>query len=177
MKTFRRELISLINKHSRENGSNTPDYILAEYLIECLHTFDKITKMRNEWYGEKLLEGKILEFRNEFEKEIDSKHPRPLTYKEAEQLASDMNYHNMCARATLYPGVAIENIPKVTAEDLLFGNTETCPDCKGEGYTFFVDQGEPDPDTKCTTCNGRGRVVIKTDEKRGYPSRRNAELP
>ena len=60
-KTFRRELMNVINKHSKENGSNTPDFILAEYLIDCLRTFDKIIKLRTEWYGEKLIEEKILE--------------------------------------------------------------------------------------------------------------------
>ena len=24
-----------------------------------------------------------------------------------------------------------------------------CPNCKGEGYTYFVNQGEPDLDSKC----------------------------
>ncbi len=112
MSTFRRELISLINRHSKENGSNTPDYILAEYLIECLHMFDRITNMRNGWYGEKLLKSKIKETRNEFEKEIDAK-PHAITFEEAERMASDMNYHNMCARATL------GNLPKVKPEDLM----------------------------------------------------------
>jgi hypothetical protein len=60
-KTFRRELMVLINKHSKENGSNTPDYILAEYLIDCLRTFDKTIKLRTEWYGEGKIEQKIRE--------------------------------------------------------------------------------------------------------------------
>lgn len=43
-KSFRDELCNLINCHSRENGSNTPDFILAEYLTDCLEAFDKATK-------------------------------------------------------------------------------------------------------------------------------------
>ena len=35
---------------------------------------------------------------------------------------------------------------------------QTCPDCQGEGYSFFVNQGEPDESSKCTTCNGKGLV-------------------
>ena len=58
-KTFRRELMVLINKHSKENGSDTPDFILAEYLIECLRVFDKTVKLRTEWYGEKISEEKL----------------------------------------------------------------------------------------------------------------------
>jgi len=43
---FKRELASVLNKYSRENLSNTPDYILAEYLNDCLNTFDKIIQLR-----------------------------------------------------------------------------------------------------------------------------------
>lgn len=50
MKTFREKLSSLINCHSKENGSDTPDFILAEYLGDCLVAFDNATKRRNEWY-------------------------------------------------------------------------------------------------------------------------------
>ena len=51
MENFRKELETLINKNSLESGSNTPDFILVEYLIECLKTFDKIVYKREEWYG------------------------------------------------------------------------------------------------------------------------------
>lgn len=43
---FRKELSKLINKYSKENGSNTPDYILARYLDDCLKNFDKTIKLR-----------------------------------------------------------------------------------------------------------------------------------
>lgn len=48
---FYEELTHLLNRYSRENASNTPDYILADYLIECLDSFNKITRMRESWYG------------------------------------------------------------------------------------------------------------------------------
>ena len=37
---FREDLTDLINKHSKENGSDTPDFILARYLENCLEAFD-----------------------------------------------------------------------------------------------------------------------------------------
>jgi hypothetical protein len=49
--TFREELTTLINKRSMENGSDTPDFILAEYLSNCLIVFDKATRARAKWYG------------------------------------------------------------------------------------------------------------------------------
>jgi len=48
--SFPEELKNLINKHSLEGGSNTPDFILAEYLKQCLETFDMCVRKREEWY-------------------------------------------------------------------------------------------------------------------------------
>ena len=48
---FRAELEHLINRESRENGSNTPDWILADYLADCLAAFDKTVNVRETWYG------------------------------------------------------------------------------------------------------------------------------
>lgn len=47
---FKRELQTLINKHCKENGSNTPDFILAEYIHDCLKTFERIIVRRDEWH-------------------------------------------------------------------------------------------------------------------------------
>jgi len=50
--SFVAELKDLINKHSMDGGSNTPDFILAEYLKQCLKTFDMCIQRREEWrYG------------------------------------------------------------------------------------------------------------------------------
>lgn len=46
--TFRKEIESLINRHSMENGSDTPDFILADYLVACLTAFDAAVKRREE---------------------------------------------------------------------------------------------------------------------------------
>jgi hypothetical protein len=51
---FRKELEQAINRNSRESGSNTPDFILAEYLSECLAAFDKASRARERWYGKSL---------------------------------------------------------------------------------------------------------------------------
>jgi len=47
---FEKELQTLINKHSIENVSNTPDFILAQYLSMCLHAFETATQQRETWY-------------------------------------------------------------------------------------------------------------------------------
>lgn len=51
MSDFERELQSLINMHSLENVSNTPDFILAQYLDACLRAFNTATQQRETWYG------------------------------------------------------------------------------------------------------------------------------
>jgi hypothetical protein len=51
MNEFEKELSELINRYSKENDSNTPDFLLAEYLTECLNTFSVIMKKRDKWYG------------------------------------------------------------------------------------------------------------------------------
>jgi hypothetical protein len=48
--SFEQELESLINKHSEENGSNTPDFILARYMMNCLTSFNVATNARTQWY-------------------------------------------------------------------------------------------------------------------------------
>lgn len=51
MSEFRKELETAINRCSMENGSNTPDFILAEFLTRCLHAFDQSVTRREQWYG------------------------------------------------------------------------------------------------------------------------------
>lgn len=48
---FETELQSLINKFSMENASNTPDFILAEYMKFCLDAFNQAVQQREKWYG------------------------------------------------------------------------------------------------------------------------------
>ena len=97
MNAFKEELITLINKHSRENGSDTPDFLLGEYLIGCLNNFDTIVAKRDQWYFD------------------DSDKPLTdvITQEEAEKIANDINFHNDCAKATL------GEVKKVTKEDVL----------------------------------------------------------
>lgn len=51
MNDFIKELEALINKHSVENGSNTPDFILASYLHDCLLAFDVAVNRRSYFYA------------------------------------------------------------------------------------------------------------------------------
>jgi len=59
MKGFERELEALINKCCQENGSDTPDFILAEYLRRCLNAFNTAVNLRSDWYGHRDRPGRI----------------------------------------------------------------------------------------------------------------------
>jgi hypothetical protein len=51
-KTLKEELETLINQYCEENYSNTPDFILAEFLIDCLKAFGNATNRRSSWYNQ-----------------------------------------------------------------------------------------------------------------------------
>lgn len=51
MSDFESELVDLIGRHSVESASNTPDFILAQYLQGCLTAFNQAVQQREVWYG------------------------------------------------------------------------------------------------------------------------------
>lgn len=57
-KSFLRDLEQLINSYSRENNSNTPDFLLAEFIGGCLDVYEHTTKERDRWYSVVLCPGK-----------------------------------------------------------------------------------------------------------------------
>ena len=48
---LRKDIEEVINNLRLEDKCNTPDFILAEYLVDCLETFDKAINKREKWYG------------------------------------------------------------------------------------------------------------------------------
>ena len=51
MTTLEKDLQDLLNKWSQENNSNTPDFVLAQYLLDCLLAFNVAVQKRETWYG------------------------------------------------------------------------------------------------------------------------------
>lgn len=51
---FEDQLAGLLNRYSLENGSNTPDFILAEYLKRSLENFNLTSRARERWFGKEL---------------------------------------------------------------------------------------------------------------------------
>ena len=56
LQNFRKRLESLINEFSLENESDTPDFLLSEYLVRCLSVFDEMLNKRETWYGRKSID-------------------------------------------------------------------------------------------------------------------------
>ncbi len=49
-RTLQRDLAALLNEYSRENLSDTPDYILAEFMLAALNAFEIGVNNRANWY-------------------------------------------------------------------------------------------------------------------------------
>lgn len=52
--TLQSEIADVLNRHSRENESNTPDFILAGVMIAALTAFEEASRHRETWYGSAL---------------------------------------------------------------------------------------------------------------------------
>ena len=47
---LRKDLAALLNRHSKENESQTPDYILADYLCSVLAAYELAVMRRDIWH-------------------------------------------------------------------------------------------------------------------------------
>ena len=46
-----KKLEDSINSECRENDSNTPDFILSEFMMNCLDAFELASNKREVWFG------------------------------------------------------------------------------------------------------------------------------
>lgn len=51
LEAFRRELACVLNRYSKENASDTPDFILADYMIQCLQAWNNASRLRDKWWS------------------------------------------------------------------------------------------------------------------------------
>ena len=45
------DLRRVLNRNCAENKSDTPDFILAQYMLDALAAFEKASRAREDWYG------------------------------------------------------------------------------------------------------------------------------
>ena len=77
--SFQDALQNLINAHSIEKGSDTPDWMLAEYLCDCLATYEVIIAKREKWYAAKWAAARQRQVRSnrEANQVLGVPHPTP----------------------------------------------------------------------------------------------------
>lgn len=95
---FEKELEQLINKYSKENTSDTPDFILAEYLNNCLSAFAITTQKRDRWYGVDVKTKKIQEstIESKFHKHVFNRIGGGQLLVQSERLPCDDQYKCSC---------------------------------------------------------------------------------
>lgn len=49
--SLKRDLSKVMNNHGIDTGCSAPDYILAEYLIDCLKSYKKMDDANRTWHG------------------------------------------------------------------------------------------------------------------------------
>ena len=54
MNELEREITNALNRCSAENGSDTPDFILAQFLLGCLAAWNTGVQQREKWYGREI---------------------------------------------------------------------------------------------------------------------------
>lgn len=54
-----KKLTELLNKYNCEKNSDTPDFILAQYLMMCFGAFNVSVERREQWYGRKITESNV----------------------------------------------------------------------------------------------------------------------
>ena len=59
MTSFKLRLEALINENSMENSSDTPDWVLSQFLCTCLDAFDTAVAQRDLWYDVRLEPGRV----------------------------------------------------------------------------------------------------------------------
>ena len=71
MNEFKKKLADLINEYSLEGDSDTPDWILADYLCSCLIGYNTATRMRNKFCEKEAVSAKM-ETLQRITKDIDN---------------------------------------------------------------------------------------------------------
>ena len=49
-RSLQEQIGMLLNEYSRENESHTPDFILAQFLMDCLKAYEAAVNRRAEWF-------------------------------------------------------------------------------------------------------------------------------
>lgn len=48
---LREDLDQILSEYHQDNNSQTPGFILARYVTDCLKAFDRATRKRTKWFA------------------------------------------------------------------------------------------------------------------------------
>ena len=76
---FRSELAYLMNRYNKEGHSNTPDFLLAQYIEGCVTALNTVINARDVWYGANLAPGAQKDPAPQVRSEVDpiDRHAEP----------------------------------------------------------------------------------------------------
>jgi len=140
------EIGELLNTHSRENASDTPDFILAEYLMSCLEAFELAVCRRESFYGRPA-------------PDAQAHHPDDCacgcsSVLDALGIPSGLDDEaRVKARAKHDAGVARLRAKRKARPKLKLRGVP-CPDCGGSGKVTEVGMIE----RRCRRCGGTGEI-------------------
>ena len=156
-----------INRNSAENGSDTPDFILAEYLMTCLDNFDKTVHARSDWYSHHCRIGscnhsptKCVEPPVESKTKIEADIPEIITKTclicDGTMDCNDKYWCKACLEKQIRKPMLIEKDESIKEKTNV--KEPICDSCVKRSTCYFAQGGyicegyqKEDP-TKCPTC-------------------------
>ena len=85
--SFETELTKLLNCHCKDTTTNTPDFILAKYLMDTIQALESLNKHRDTWHGHST---------EDSETNPSSLHLCPECHCEPSLVTSPIGYHYEC---------------------------------------------------------------------------------
>lgn len=71
-----KDLAALLNSHSMERISDTPDFLLAQHMIESLRQFDQSTRARQAWSSPEMQKSTPIEQENPMAHAVERTSPK-----------------------------------------------------------------------------------------------------
>lgn len=98
---FKEQIAAIINMEGRESNSNTPDFLLAEFMVSCLVSAEHLINAREAWYGYYNKPGQLaptnglllrpsLEEVERIRKAMEAERGGPLVHHELRETRSEM---------------------------------------------------------------------------------------
>lgn len=123
-KSFASELTTLVNRYSKENGSNTPDYVLANFLQNSLAAFDLAVNQREGHPEPDLvtrIKNKLRHAGQEIMDEIESKTAQTLQAKQAPVLVVGLKFGSIHHPGQTYEIMYIERSSNKCNIEITYG--------------------------------------------------------